>query len=338
MIHLRNFAPNLIRGKSNFFTSIKLFTRNASSNVKQKMSDASSDESIGYDGDALTKKTLFRKKFKFYKKRSPPPDLSEVIDIRSGSNVTDLVSSPLSGVDTSFPPDLPAKLGFRPFSEWKISSFKSRPGLFILSDVIHPSSHLKWIERALLEYPEPPNTTNVHLHMPEARDLFPQYAKKLHWATLGLHYNWTTKEYPFEGYPLPRELCETASVVSQALRLGKMQADATIVNYYFPKSTLSPHIDRSERFIERPLISLSFGQSAVYLTGGTDLDDAVEALLLHSGDVLVMYGDQRLVYHAVARIEKTRTFDGDGTVAQNIVDYANSNRVNITIRQVDKTV
>lgn len=37
-------------------------------------------------------------------------------------------------------------------------------------------------------------------------------------------------------------------VVTRCLRLGPMHADATIVNYYPPKSTLSPHVDRWARY------------------------------------------------------------------------------------------
>lgn len=86
----------------------------------------------------------------------------------------------------------------------------------------------------------------------------------------------------------------------------------------------------------KPLISVSLGQSAVYLTGGTGLDDPVNALHLRSGDVLVMHGEQRLVYHAVPRIMRTQHFDPDPGTDAEVLDYANRARVNITIRQVDE--
>ncbi|EYB82406.1 hypothetical protein Y032_0360g3437 [Ancylostoma ceylanicum] len=88
---------------------------------------------------------------------------------------------------------------------------------------------------------------------------------------------------------------------------------------------------RSER-TDAPLVSLSLGQSAVYLTGGESLDDEVVPLWLRSGDVLVMHGAQRLVYHAVAAIHKTCVFDIKDPV---LADFANTSRVNITIRQVN---
>ena len=53
-----------------------------------------------------------------------------------------------------------------------------------------------------------------------------------------------------------------------------------------------------------PLVrrSPSFGQSAVFLLGGRDRSQAPAALLLRSGDVLVMAGQSRLSYHAVPRL------------------------------------
>ena len=96
---------------------------------------------------------------------------------------------------------------------------------------------------------------------------------------------------------------------------------------------------------------MSLGQSAIYLTGGTSLEDPVDALLLHSGDVLVMSGAQRLVYHAVPRIVRTVDYSEEdareaGQAAGEewavmkrkervVLTYANECRVNVTIRQVD---
>lgn len=278
--------------------------------------------------------SVFKRAFKFYKKRSPPPDLSDVFDLRKSDAAKGIVCSPLRASEI---PDqgLLTSLGFRSLDKWRLTTIAHREGLYILSDIFEPSCYLKWINRSLKIYPEPPNKTNIHIHVPDAHNIFENYANKLRWTTLGRHYNWTTKLYPQEGAALPEELTAVADLISRVLGLGGMSADATIVNYYPPKSTLSPHVDRSERLLSRPLISLSFGQSAVYLTGGTDLDDPVDAIFLHSGDVLVMHADQRLVYHAVPRIVKTQTFAPSSGVSKEIVDYANLNRVNITIRQVD---
>lgn len=62
---------------------------------------------------------------------------------------------------------------------------------------------------------------------------------------MGNDYDWTTKEYAkLARAELPTELIELAALVSQLLGLGEMHADAAILNFYPPKATLSPHVDR----------------------------------------------------------------------------------------------
>ncbi|VDN30835.1 unnamed protein product [Gongylonema pulchrum] len=283
--------------------------------------------------DELPLTSLMKQIFKFYKRRDREPDLSDVLDLRRSSANQGITCSKF--VPQVTPSDLTLeKLGLRPVSQWTASTVAHRPGMVMLNDIFEPSNHLQWIERSLTVYPEPPGFTNVGLHVPNAQNIFEKYVEQLRWCTLGLHYDWTTKLYPSKGEPLPEELSLLADVLSQALGLGPMSADATIINFYARKSTLSPHIDRSERTLSQPLISVSFGQSAIYLAGGTELDDPVDAFYIHSGDALVIYGSQRLIYHAVPRILQDRKFEETGS--ESIVKYANCNRVNITIRQVDQ--
>lgn len=46
----------------------------------------------------------------------------------------------------------------------------------------------------------------------------------------------------------------------------------------------------------------SFGQSAIFLLGGAKREDPGTAMFMHSGDIMVMSGPSRLLYHAVPRI------------------------------------
>lgn len=123
-------------------------------------------------------------------------------------------------------------------------------------------------------------------------------------------------------------------------------------------STLSGHNDHSEHFLEAPLFSISFGQSAIFLIGGPTLDIKPTALFLHSGDIVVMSKESRLSYHGVPKIlEAPRQFWNDDSNFDNncggldrptlsdCVDestwkqfnnYLQSSRININIRQVLK--
>jgi alkylated DNA repair protein alkB family protein 1 len=50
---------------------------------------------------------------------------------------------------------------------------------------------------------------------------------------------------------------------------------------------------------------LSFGQSAVFLLGGLSVDEKPIAMLIHSGDIVIMSGVSRLCYHGIPRILST---------------------------------
>ncbi|KAL3993547.1 2OG-Fe(II) oxygenase family protein [Acanthocheilonema viteae] len=270
----------------------------------------------------------------FYKRRDAAPNFSEVLNLRCSLSTHGIICSKFEPIVA--PSDVMLeKLGLRSVSEWTASTFTHRPGMVMLNNIFKPISHLQWIKRSLFVYAEPPAFTNVGLRVPNVRNVFKEYGKQLRWSTLGLHYDWATKIYPSEGEALPEELVSLSNILSKALGVGPMYADAAIINFYSSKSTLAPHIDRSERQLSSPLISLSFGQTAVYLAGGTDLNDPIDAFYIRSGDVLVVYGPQRLIYHAVPRILQDEKF-ADKNQPEEIVKYANANRINITLRQVDE--
>jgi alkylated DNA repair protein alkB family protein 1 len=72
--------------------------------------------------------------------------------------------------------------------------------------------------------------------------------------------------------------------------------EAGIINYYHLNSTLSGHQDHSEENLNAPLFSVSYGNSALFLIGGTSKDVKPKAIGLRSGDVVVMSGESRLAY------------------------------------------
>ena len=85
--------------------------------------------------------------------------------------------------------------------------------------------------------------------------------------------------------------------------------------------------DESERSLAQgvPVVSVSLGDTARFLFGGTRRRDPVAALLLTSGDAFVFGGPARLRYHGVSRIIP-------GT-APRALDLAG--RFNLTLRQYD---
>lgn len=104
------------------------------------------------------------------------------------------------------------------------------------------------------------------------------------------------------------------------------------------------------------VFSESFGQSAIFLLGGIHRQDPPVAMYMHSGDMMLMSGQSRLLYHAVPCIvpapqgcraleRKDCSQDSslqDSTVVAPVSEedwvhcsrYIQSSRVNVTVRQV----
>jgi len=127
--------------------------------------------------------------------------------------------------------------------------------------------------------------------------------------------------------------------------------EAGIINYYHLNSTLSGHQDFSEENKSAPLISISFGCSAIFLIGANTKSVKPNAICLRSGDILMMTEQSRLAFHGVPKIfkennleslfnydESDRSQEHDFYVHDDewkpFFDYININRINLNIRQV----
>ena len=85
-----------------------------------------------------------------------------------------------------------------------------------------------------------------------------------------------------------------------------MRADICLINWYGDDGRMGLHQDKDEsrESIDAgvPVVSVSLGDTARFLFGGTRRRDPVESFLLESGDVFVFGGPSRLRYHGVTRI------------------------------------
>jgi len=84
------------------------------------------------------------------------------------------------------------------------------------------------------------------------------------------------------GYPAPPQCC--------------------LVNFYGPGARMGLHRDADEAALDAPVLSVSLGDSATFRLGGLTRKDATKSVRLHSGDVLIIGGDNRLAYHGIDRI------------------------------------
>jgi len=153
---------------------------------------------------------------------------------------------------------------------------------------------------------------------------------------LGRHWNGQTYRYEpvradFDGLPappLPDEFRALAAELAGSVAM-RLDADLCILNYYDDDGRMGLHQDKdeSERSIAAglPVVSVSLGDTARFLFGGTRRRDHVDALLLESGDAFVFGGPARLRYHGVSRIVP-------GTAPP---ELRMSGRFNLTFRQYD---
>jgi alkylated DNA repair protein alkB family protein 1 len=124
--------------------------------------------------------------------------------------------------------------------------------------------------------------------------------KYLRWVTLGGQYNWTSKEYPtFEpgenGFPeFPVRLARLLH------NLFNIKAEAAIVNFYSPGDILSSHQDVAE-LSDADLVSISMGCDCIFYVGMAR-DENPLAVLLRSGDIVVMGGQARHAFHGVGKV------------------------------------
>lgn len=138
---------------------------------------------------------------------------------------------------------------------------------------------------------------------------------KMHVRMLCLGRHWNGKLYRYEptradydGLPaplLPAEFQRLAREIAAAAGMT-LDADLCIVNHYDANGRMGLHQDKDESELSIaagvPVVSVSLGDTARFLFGGTRRRDPVEALALESGDAFVFGGPARLRFHGVARI------------------------------------
>lgn len=142
--------------------------------------------------------------------------------------------------------------------------------------------------------------------------------------------------------------------------------EAAIVNFYPLGANMGGHLDDAEHTMEKPIISISLGLSAIFLIGGRTRQCKPTPILVRSGDAVIMSGESRCCFHGIPLIlppefqpkmeDFTPTNVGySNTVELNnlaqlreyqqqsgcertkyVVDYLHQARLNMNVRQVRK--
>lgn len=119
--------------------------------------------------------------------------------------------------------------------------------------------------------------------------------------------------------PIPQALLDLWDAVARF----DHRPEACLVNVYEAGARMGLHQDRDEAALDAPVVSVSLGDTAVFRIGGLSRGDRTRSVRLSSGDVVVMAGPGRLVFHGVDRViaGSSRLLPGGG-------------RINCTLRRV----
>jgi DNA oxidative demethylase len=100
--------------------------------------------------------------------------------------------------------------------------------------------------------------------------------------------------------------------------------DCCLINFYGAGAKMGLHQDRDEEDFSWPVLSLSLGDDALFRVGNISRGGKTESLWLSSGDVVLLQGDRRLVWHGVDRIR----FQSSALLPA-------GGRINVTLRVVE---
>mmetsp|Transcript_12554 Transcript_12554/g.25571 ORF Transcript_12554/g.25571 Transcript_12554/m.25571 type:complete len:337 (+) Transcript_12554:1-1011(+) len=284
------------------------------------------------------------KKYKIYKgkdKRRRKTDFSECLDLSR-----DYKGPKATRVDTKGSSSSQEYGG----EIWKILPV---PGLYVIRGALDMKQQVYWAMTSVSEFSrcEHTNLTNLHGAQPdhwkkavEEHDVGKGTGfHGLRWASLGYHYDWTKRlYYKNEKSDFPDELAKLASTL--AAKVGyQVKSEAAIVNFYPFDASMGGHVDDAELTLSYPIVSVSLGCSAVFLIGGKTKDIEPTAILVRSGDVVIMGGESRTCYHGVPRIikdtcpklvEYLTSNQSQDPHASLLAKYLQSSRINMNIRQV----
>ncbi len=124
------------------------------------------------------------------------------------------------------------------------------------------------------------------------------------------------------GVPWP-EIPTSILAVWRAVVPEARAPECCLINWYGPEAKMGLHQDRDEADFTQPVVSISLGDDALFRIGNAERGGKTESIWLRSGDVAVMEGTSRLLFHGVDRIAAgtSQLLDKPG-------------RINVTLRVV----
>ncbi len=140
------------------------------------------------------------------------------------------------------------------------------------------------------------------------------------WITDAKGYRYSKAHPSGQGWPaIPEMALKVWSKVSGATRAP----ETCLINFYDAGAKMGLHQDRDEQDFTQPVVSISLGDEALFRVGNETRGGKTESLWLASGDVVVMGGASRLLYHGIDRVKP-----------QSSALLPKGGRINLTLRVV----
>jgi len=95
---------------------------------------------------------------------------------------------------------------------------------------------------------------------------------------------------------------ECVSAIWEQVSGSTRAPQCCLMNFYGEDAKMGLHQDRDEGDFSQPVVSVSLGDDALFRIGNVERGGSTESIWLSSGDVVVMGGAARLIYHGVDKI------------------------------------
>ncbi|WP_194097700.1 alpha-ketoglutarate-dependent dioxygenase AlkB family protein [Marivivens aquimaris] len=145
-------------------------------------------------------------------------------------------------------------------------------------------------------------------------------AGKFGWVTDRRGYRYEPK-HP-SGVPWP-EVPASVLDVWRTVSGFDRDPESCLINFYGFDAKMGMHQDKDEADFNAPVVSISLGDAALFRIGNLERGGKTESIWLESGDVCVIGGEARLLYHGIDRIRA-----GSSSL------LPNGGRINVTMRVV----
>ncbi len=130
----------------------------------------------------------------------------------------------------------------------------------------------------------------------------------------------------FNRFPaMPQVIRNLAITLAKETGNDDFYPQSCLINLYGKGEKLGMHKDNTEDNLTAPIISVSLGDTGIFVLGGLLRTDETRQYIVQSGDVIVMGGESRNFFHAFK-----------GTVPNTSKLLKNGGRLNLTIRQVNR--